>query len=89
MAVGGLALAREPFDLATLGGRFTSVRPVHELVADQARHLAPSPEWLVTLRIARRVGGAVIPVTAASCRRYPRIARTSGASSGGVEGEVL
>jgi hypothetical protein len=34
MARGRSALAREPFDLAALGGRLARVRPVAELIAD-------------------------------------------------------
>ena len=54
LAFGRPALAREPLDLAALGGRLTRVRAVAELVADEIRDVRPScPLGLFTLKIAR------------------------------------
>jgi hypothetical protein len=51
-----LALAREPFDLATPGGRLARVRPVPELIADEIWDVTASPLGLLTLRIVRGQG---------------------------------
>jgi len=82
-AVARSTLARQPLDLAPLGGRLARVRAVHELIADQVRHLASSPTGLLPLRIARRVGGGSDPGHGAG-RACPFPDRPDGAVGAGV-----
>ena len=95
LALGRLALTREPFDLAALGGRLARVRPVPELIADQVRHVAPSPDWAPHLRIARGLGDVSDPghgrraaPVLGSARRYDRAERR-GPPRRGLRGRLL
>jgi len=59
------ALAREPLDLALLGGRLARVRPVYELILDQTWDVTPSPARAApTQDHPWRLAVSVIPVTA-------------------------
>ena len=75
LAAGRLTLAREPFNLAAVGGRRTRVWPVPKLIADEIWNVTPSPLGLLTSGSPRDSEASVTPLTAAAGRTRSGLAR--------------